>query len=578
MKCEICEIGCNILKGEYGRCRMYTNNNDKIVERFANNYSTLFPISIETMPALHFYPNHKFLQVSSIGCNFSCNGCISEILASGTETISATLKKMPPEKVVKKAIKEECKGIVFCINDPSVSFFSFTKLAKLAKENDLLVGFSTNGYFTLKALEQLIPYTDFVNIGIKGFSDKPYQSCGVPSSKPVFRNLKRLFDAGVHVEVAAIHMKGFEHEISQIADFVVSLSKDIPFQVMRFVPFGDADIAHEPTIKESEVLCTKLKKKLTYVYLFNSPGTDLLNTYCPDCGETVITREFFGPMGSRNISALPDIVCQCGKKPEIEGGYAEDRYDEHGFFGGYRTTRAFEMLHSIMVCIGANDPARISELWFDLIETNYLKEFHDVVQLPEVYGDIIDRLAKKTNRIKEGNLLKNYINEKFNFVKSKAENTERPLVYYAMGYPLFALNAERFETNLVQAAGGICQNKKLTRKGKPGITISKQEFMDLNPDVIFISGFLSCPASDFYEYCIKHDLMVNAVTKNKIYDHFPLWDFGSPRWILGLMHIANTLHPELFNFDMEEEANLFYTKFFNKPFDGQKANRSFYRV
>jgi hypothetical protein len=44
------------------------------------------------------------------------------------------------------------------------------------------------------------------------------------------------------------------------------------------------------------------------------------------------------------------------------------------------------------------------------------------------------------------------------------------------------------------------------------------------------------------------------------------------------MHIANTLHPELFSFNMEEEANRFYTTFFNQPFDGQKANRSFYRV
>jgi len=578
MKCDICEIGCSIQDKGFGHCRMYMNNNGKIEERFANNYSTLFPISIETMPTLHFYPNHKFLQVSSIGCNFSCNGCISEILATGTETISATLKNMPPEKVIKKAIKENCKGIVFCINDPSVSFFSFLTLAKLAKKNDLLIGFSTNGYFTLKALEQLISYTDFVNIGIKGFSDEPYKACGVPSSKPVFRNLEKLFKSGVHVEVAAIHMKGFEHEIYQVADFVAQLSKDIPFQVMRFVPFGEADIKHEPTIKESEALCVELKQKLTYVYLFNSPGTDLLNTFCPDCGEVVIYREFFGPMGSRNIKALPYAVCKCGRQPHIVGVYAEDRYDEHGFFGGYRTTRAFEMLHSIMVCIGANDPVKVSELWFDLIETNYLKEFHDVVQLPEKYGDIIDRLASKTGQVDKGNILKNYINEKFNSIKSKTENIERPSVYYAMGYPLFALNAERFETNLVEAAGGTCLNKKLIRKGKPGITISKQELMDLNPDIIFISGFLSCPASDFYDYCIKHDLMVNAVKNNKIYDHFPLWDFGSPRWILGLMHIANTLHPELFNFGMEKEANLFYNQFFNKPFDTNKANRSFYRV
>jgi pyruvate-formate lyase-activating enzyme len=578
MKCEICEIGCRIKQGEYGHCRMYTNKNGKIEERFADQYSTLFPISIETLPTLHFYPNHKFLQVSSIGCNFSCNGCISEILAAGTETISAVLKRVPPERVVQKAIKENCKGIVFCINDPSVSFFSFKALARLAKEKGLLVGFSTNGYLTLKALDQLIPLTDFVNIGVKGFSDTPYRACGAASSQPVFRNITRLFEAKIHVEVAAIHMKGFEDETRRVADFVSALSKKIPFQLMRFIPFGEADIAYEPTIKESEAFCLELKQQLTHVYLFNSPGTDLLNTFCPDCKKIIIAREFFGPMGSRNIESTPGAACQCGKQLEIVGDYAPERYDEHGFFGGYRTTRAFEMLHAIMICINANDPETISQVWFDIIESNYLKEFHEVVQLPERYGDIIDRLAKKTHRVENADLLKEYINERFNFIRSTAQNVDRPLVYYAMGYPLFALNAERFETNLVQAAGGTCMNKALTREGKPGITLSKEEFMALNPDIIFISGFLSCPVSDFYDYCVKHDLMVAAVKNNRIYDHFPLWDFGSPRWILGLMHIANTLHPELFSFNMEEEANQFYTTFFNQPFDGKKANRSFYRV
>ncbi|MFZ7110473.1 MAG: radical SAM protein [Desulfatiglandales bacterium] len=578
MKCDICEIGCNILEGGLGRCRMYANTGGVLEERFADSYSTMFPISIETMPTLHFYPNHKFLQVSSIGCNFSCNGCISEILASGTETISATLIKMPPENVVEKAVEEDCKGITFCINDPTVSFFSFLSLAGAAKERGLLVGFSTNGYLTRRALERLIPYTDFVNIGVKGFSDDLYKSCGVPSSAPVFRNLKHLFEAGVHVEVAAIHMKGFEHEVSQTALFTASLSKDIPLQVMRFVPFGEAVLEFEPTIRESEALCADLQRHLNYVYLFNSPGTDLLNTRCPDCGQTVIAREFFGPMGARIISAMPDAVCRCGTRPAIAGDYTPIRYDEHGFFGGYRTTRAFEMLHSIMVCIGAKDPEKISKLWFELIETDYLKEFHEVMQLPENYGDIIDLLAGKTGQVENGLLLKNYINEKFALIKAKTENVERPLVYYAMGYPLFALNAERFETNLVQAAGGISLNKKLNRKGKPGITLTKEEFVDLNPDIIFISGFLSCPVSDFYDYCIKHDLKVNAVQNKRIYDHFPLWDFGSPRWILGLMHIANTIHPELFDFNMEEEADRFYRAFFGKPFVAKRANRSFYRV
>ena len=578
MKCEICEIGCQIPEGGLGKCRMYTVKNEVMVERFPNCYSTLFPISIETMPSLHFYPNHKFLQVSSMGCNFSCGGCISEILTTGTETLSATLKQIGPEKVVEKALSQGCKGIAFCINDPTVSFFSFCALAKLAKENNLMVGFSTNGYFTRQALDQLIPFTDFVNIGVKGFSDDRYKTCGVPSSAPVFRNIQHLFAAGVHVEVAAIYMKGFEDEVRNIATFIAALSKDIPLQLMRFVPFGEAVLECEPTIRDSESLCRELKRQLPYVYLFNAPGSDFLNTCCPDCGRTIIAREFFGPMGARNIETyMQDNACPCGKDVDIKGTYGLERYNEYGFFGGYRTTRAFEMLHAIMVCMGSDDPETLSALWFHLMETDYLREFHELVQLPDSYGEIIDYLAKRTGQEKNGNRLKQYIQEKFNFVQSKTQNLERPLVYYAMGYPLFALNPQRFETNLVQAAGGTCVNKQLTGEGKPGFSLTKEEFKALNPDIIFISGFLSCPVSDFYDYCVRHDLWVNAVKNKRIYDHFPSWDFGSPRWILGLMHIAGILHPEVFSFKMEKEADEFYQLFYHKSFDASHVNRSFYR-
>jgi pyruvate-formate lyase-activating enzyme len=578
MKCSICDIHCQIPEGGSGRCRMMTCRDNRIMEHYPHSYSTLFPISIETMPALHFYPRHKFLQVSTIGCNFTCPGCISEILTMESDTLAGALRRMPPEKVIDLAQKEQCKGIAFCINDPTVSFFSFLDLAQKAREKGLLVGFSTNGYMSDTALAALIPYTDFVNIGFKGATDPAYRFCGVPSCAPVFRNLETLAASDIHVEVAVVHLKGHENEVRQIAEFTASLSRNIPFQVMRFVPFGEADLALEPTIRESRALCRDLETHLSYVYLFNAPGSDQLDTRCPDCGRTVITREFFGPMDARIVDVRPDAICECGTRPDITGTLASQRFDEQGFFGGYRTTRALEMLHAILVCIGADDPSSVSRLWQDLMDTQYLKAFHDLVQLPDAYGEIIDRLAVPTGCTKAGTLLRQFIEKTLADIRSRTRDVTRPKVYYAMGYPLFALNAERFETHLVEAAGGICVNRQLTRKGKSGVTITREELMAFNPDIIFISGFLSCPVSDFHEYCISHDIRVNAVIQHRIYDHFPLWDFGSPRWILGLMHIANILHPDIFCFDMEKEADRFYRTFYKHPFNAQKANRSFYRV
>jgi len=576
MRCEICEIGCEIDEGKFGRCRMYVNKDNRIVERFPKGYLVAIPISIETMPILHFYPRGKFLQIGTVGCNFKCEGCISEILVDQADSASGILQRMDAKDIVKKAIAEDCIGITFFINEPTVSYYTFKDLAKIAKDNGLFVGCSTNAYFTEEALRELIQYLDFVNIGIKGYSDDMYKLCGVKSSKFVFRNLKLLFDSKVHVEVATEYLKGLEDEVINTAKYVSSVSKDIPFQIMRFIPFGDASIDLEPTIRESEVLCSELKNYLNYVYLFNSPGIEL-NTICPNCGKTVFKREFYGPMGSKLIENKLGGLCDCGYKIPFEGVVSDEQFDEEGFFGGYRYTRALETIHAILVTVDA-DNKDTGKIWSDVIRGGYLKEFHEKMQRIDSYLSIIRYFARLSNREGNGEVLIDYIKKKVDFIASKSKDADKPRVYYSMGHPLFALNKERFENDLVETAGGYSINTLIKRKGKPGINISKEDFKELNPEIVFISGFLSSPVSDFYDYCIENDLIVDAVKNKNIYQIYPGWDFGSPRWVLGLMCIANETHPEIFNFDIDDEANKFYERFYRLKFRSIKPNRSFYRA
>ena len=47
MKCPICEIGCRMLPGVIGRCGMYVNEDQTIIERFPDAYVSAIPISIE---------------------------------------------------------------------------------------------------------------------------------------------------------------------------------------------------------------------------------------------------------------------------------------------------------------------------------------------------------------------------------------------------------------------------------------------------------------------------------------------------------------------------------------------------
>ncbi|MBN1432307.1 MAG: hypothetical protein JW931_06000 [Methanomicrobiaceae archaeon] len=115
------------------------------------------------------------MQVSGIGCNFSCRGCISGIFTSNSRSVSGALKRIPPGKVVSKAVEEACEGIAFCLNEPLVSYYTFMGVAEAAKKEGLFTGISTNCYFTESAAHLLAQKIDFINIGFKGASDSRYR-------------------------------------------------------------------------------------------------------------------------------------------------------------------------------------------------------------------------------------------------------------------------------------------------------------------------------------------------------------------------------------------------------------------
>ncbi|NMB35999.1 MAG: radical SAM protein [Firmicutes bacterium] len=584
MRCTVCENCCEIPPGKSGRCGLYYSLNGEIAERFPEQYLMVCPISIETMPVLHFQPGKKFLQISTAGCNFDCPGCISTVIVKEMSPASNALKKYLPEQIIDKALAENCQGLAFLMNDPLASFYSFTKVAELAQKQDLLVGCSTNAYFTEESLALLLPFLDFVNIGMKGSSDDVYQSCGGKSVKPVLRNIRTLFENGVHVEVSCIHNSKNEAEVFEVARMLAGISPSIPLQIMRYIPLEGAAPSLEVSIRESEALCQKLRKELDSVYLFNSPGTALLNTYCSQCGHLLVERDFYGPMGAKikNIDedSMNDNACSsCGRKLYFarKSGGIGGTFWEKDFEGGYPFTRALEMIEAILITLGIRDKQTVVRVWENVLKQQQLARLHQDLQKPETYLELVRHFGKLAGAEDKAAALIDYIEEKLGFIqKGLAKVVHRPRVYYAMGKPLFCIKGGRMENQLVHMAGGKSVNRELEMQGRPGSSITAGVLNELNPEVIFISAFLSSPVEDFLWECKQTNIVVEALRNARVYAFpAPGWDFGSPRWILGLMYMAGMLHPDVFRFDLEVEAATFYQKFYDQGFNLKEINRSF---
>lgn len=585
MQCNICEVGCEIDEYSKGRCGTYLCTGDNtIIQDPDVGYLGAYPISIETVPLLHFYPSGKFLQVFSTGCNFQCSGCVARMPASSrpfTQQVS-----LSPLEVVKRALQQECLGVVSTLNDPVANYPLFRDLAVQVKEKSLLLGCSTNCYFTKETLEKFGQLVDFVNVGIKGYSNKSYISCGVSSSEPVFRNISRLFDMGVHVEASVVYSKGNEDEVIKVAEAVSDISSTIPLHIMRFLPFGYAPIELEPSVGEAEQLCATLRRYVDFVYLFNSPGTELLNTYCPECGSLLIKREFNMPIGSKFVKSWVNHTCNCGCSIPIIGKFTTECLNEVNFVGSFNISQTFSIVHAVLTCLGVRDDYKLMDVWgrdklmdvwSKVSDPQTLEQIDNMVRQPYSYLEFIRFIAEKANMPEKGEKLVSFIHERLKIVQDLSAGKSSYDVYYCMGSPLFALNAGRMENNLVTFSGGVSINKQLQKEGKLGVSVSPSFINEHNPGVIFVSGFLSRPLDEFYNLCKKYKIHAEAVTQQRIYEVPPSWDFGSPRWILGLLYIADKLHPGKLGVDLAKEADDFYLQFYGMRFKEAKPNRSFHR-
>lgn len=557
---------------------MYTVSGGVVTERFPDQWLMVTPISVETVPFVHAWPRAKALQISTVGCNLSCPGCVSEVLVRDPALMGAGLTPRDPESVIRKAGEEQCQGIIFCLNEPAVSVPSFLRVARMARERGLFVGCSTNGYLSDSTLDLLVPVLDMVNVGLKGRDPRYLRSCGVTDPRRAMETISRFLAAGVHVEVALMHATGRDEETISQAREVIALSDRIPIQVMRCMAFGDLGADDEPSIPESERVCREIRSFAPHVYLFNAPGSGYLSSLCPVCGGVISIREVYGPMGCRPLSFREGGICTCGYRLPITGTVQAERYEEEGMSGGYRPTKALEFIQGIVSCFGVEDRSSAAGLWRSFMAGGGIGKIHDRIQKTGTYYGMIREVASLVDRNEKGERLVSVLEEMTARVVSAVAGAPRPRVYYSMGYPVFAVNPARFENHLVELAGGEPVNRLIGRSGKPGVTLSAEEFIALRPDWICISGFFSLPREASIAYCEDHALTAPAVARGQVLEMPPSWDFGSPRWALGLMLLAMTLHPDRCSWDIHDEADRFYREFYGVPADQIMPTRSFIRA
>jgi len=321
VQCRLCSHHCSIGEGKTGICGVRKNRNGRLVSLIYGTCSSMTPDPIEKKPLYHFHPGTKAFSLGTIGCNFRCAHCQNYSISTADMSYPY-LREISPEEAVEMAEHQDCQGIAWTYNEPTIWHeFSFD-CATLAKQHDLYTVYVTNGYIQKAPLRELSPVLDAMNVDVKAFTEEFYRDVCKARLQPVLQTCELAKHLGIHLELTYLVIPGLnddEQEIQSFCKWIVdSLGEDTPVHFSRFHPdHRMMDVPMTPTRTLLSIYEMAKTCGLHYVYLGNMPSGDYEHTRCPSCGNLCIYRQDFTVtvMGIQNGSCT-----KCGKPLPIRMG------------------------------------------------------------------------------------------------------------------------------------------------------------------------------------------------------------------------------------------------------------------
>src|SRR5580658_5409902 len=314
VQCYACSHRCRIPEGKKGICKVRYNENGRL--KVPRHYVGALQVDpIEKKPFFHALPGTRALSFGMLGCDYHCDYCQNWITSQAlrdpaSEQSGARPQDVTAQELAASALKHRCQTVTSTYNEPLITSEWAVEVFKEARANGLLTSYVSNGNATKEVLEFIRPWVDLYKVDLKCFNDRTYRRHIGGTLKPVLESIERLKAMGFWLEIVTLVVPGLNDsgkELGDIARFLASISRDIPWHVTAFHPdykMEDRDWTDPGQLNMGYQIGKEAG--LRYVYSGNRPGEvgTTENTYCPSCGELLIerygfqvTRDNLGPKG-----------------------------------------------------------------------------------------------------------------------------------------------------------------------------------------------------------------------------------------------------------------------------------------
>ncbi len=307
VQCDLCPRFCRLREGQRGLCFVRGRLDDAVVLTTYGRSSGFCVDPIEKKPLNHFYPGTSVLSFGTAGCNLACRFCQNWDISKSRQ-IDTLGDQATPDTIAHAASKLGCRSVAFTYNDPVIFHEYAIDVAQACRELGVETVAVTAGEVCPEPRAEFYNHMSAANVDLKAFTERFYrQVCG-SELQPVLETLIYLrHETDVWFEITTLLIPGendSEKELEEMTQWVFEkLGPDVPIHFTAFHP--DWKMMDTPATPKSTLTRARgiaLDAGLRYAYTGNVHDSGGGSTYCHQCGEMLIGREWY-VLGDWNLTA-----------------------------------------------------------------------------------------------------------------------------------------------------------------------------------------------------------------------------------------------------------------------------------
>jgi pyruvate formate lyase activating enzyme len=197
------------------------------------------------------------------------------------------------------AVATGSRSVAFTYNDPVIFLEYAVDAAKTCHARGVKTVAVTAGYICEEARGEFFDHMDAANVDLKGFTEAFYQQLCTGHLQPVLDTLvylKRETDVWFEITTLLIPGKNdSDAELEALSRWVVeNLGPDVPLHFSAFHPdWKMTDLPPTPPATLTRARTIARNNGVHYAYTGNVHDRDGDATYCHNCGEQVIGRDWY---------------------------------------------------------------------------------------------------------------------------------------------------------------------------------------------------------------------------------------------------------------------------------------------